>query len=98
MEKKNAFTLLEMMIVLLIITVILLITLPNIAQKEKVIRDKGCKSLLTVVDSQILLYEIEHDAMPTIDDLIQEGYLKKEQAKCPDGTSVVIIDGQAASQ
>ena len=55
MKNKNAFTLLEMMIVLLIITVILLITLPNIQQKEKIIRAKGCESLLSIIDSQILL-------------------------------------------
>lgn len=98
MTEKNAFTLLEMMIVLLIITVILLITIPNIAQKEKIIREKGCRSLLKTVDSQILLYEIDNDAMPSMQDLIQKGYLKEEQAKCPNGESVEIVDGQAISR
>lgn len=32
MEKKNGFTILEMMIVMLIIALLLLITLPNIQQ------------------------------------------------------------------
>ena len=72
MKTKNAFTLLEMMIVLLIITIILLITLPNITQKETIIREKGCKSLLSVIDSQILLYQIEKDEVPSIQDLINE--------------------------
>lgn len=35
MEKKNGFTILEMMIVMLIVALLLLITLPNIQQKEK---------------------------------------------------------------
>ena len=39
MKKKNAFTVLEMMIVMLIVAVLLLITLPNIQQKEKFIRE-----------------------------------------------------------
>ena len=73
MKTKNAFTLLEMMIVLLIITIILLITLPNITQKETIIREKGCKSLLSVIDSQILLYQIEKDEVPSIQDLINDG-------------------------
>ena len=77
MKNKNAFTLLEMMIVLLIITVILLITLPNIQQKEKIIRAKGCESLLSIIDSQILLYEIENDSIPTISQLIADGYFKR---------------------
>lgn len=35
MEKKNGFTILEMMIVMLIVALLLLITLPNIQQKGK---------------------------------------------------------------
>lgn len=46
MEKKNGFTILEMMIVMLIVALLLLITLPNIQQKEKIIRNKGCEALL----------------------------------------------------
>jgi competence protein ComGC len=97
--KRNAFTILEMMIVLLIMTIILLVTLPNIQQKEKIIRAKGCESLVEIVNSQILLYEIEHDQTPgSVYDLIAEGYLKEDQAKCPNGTEVMIVDGQAQAQ
>lgn len=35
MEKKNGFTILEMMIVMLIVALLLLITLPNIKTKRK---------------------------------------------------------------
>lgn len=34
MEKKNGFTILEMMIVMLIVALLLLITLPNNVEKE----------------------------------------------------------------
>ena len=47
-EKKNGFTILEMMIVMLIVALLLLITLPNIQQKEKIIRNKGCEALLEI--------------------------------------------------
>ena len=60
-NKKNGFTVLEMMIVMLVIALLLLITLPNIQQKETIIRDKGCQALLDIVDSQIILYEIDND-------------------------------------
>ena len=50
MEKKNGFTILEMMIVMLIVALLLLITLPNIQQKEKIIRNKGCEALLEIVN------------------------------------------------
>lgn len=95
-EKKNGFTILEMMIVLLVVAVLLLITLPNLQQKEKIIRAKGCEALTEVVNSQILLYEIDHDQTPDdIQQLIQEGYLKESQAICPNGESIRIVDGEA---
>ncbi|MBQ0066517.1 MAG: prepilin-type N-terminal cleavage/methylation domain-containing protein [Firmicutes bacterium] len=97
--KKNAFTILEMMIVLLVIVIILLITLPNIQQKEKIIRAKGCSALIEIVNSQIMLYEINEMETPSsVSALISGGYLKQGQDKCPDGTSVVIVNGQAESR
>lgn len=96
-QPRNGFTILEMMIVMLVIALLLLITLPNIQQKEKIIRAKGCEALLDIVDSQILLYEIDHLKTPgSISDLIGEGYLDEGQNKCPDGSEVYIAGGQAA--
>lgn len=98
-SKQNGFTILEMMIVMLVVALLLLITLPNIQQKEKIIRAKGCGALLEIVNSQIMLYEIDEDQTPTdIQELISKGYLKKGQEKCPDGTAVRIQDGQAVNQ
>ena len=95
-DRKNGFTLLEMLIVLLIIAVLILLTLPNIQQKEKIIRNKGCSALIEVVNSAILLYEIDQEETPTsIQQLISEGYLKEGQDVCPNGSSIEIFDGQA---
>ena len=55
-QKQNAFTLLEMLVVMLIIAIVLILTLPNLQQKEKIIRNKGCSALIEVVNSAILLY------------------------------------------
>ena len=52
---KKGFTVLEMILVLSVITVIVLLTVPNIAQKKKVINDVGCKGLIQVVNAQILI-------------------------------------------
>ena len=94
--KKNGFTLLEMIIVLAIICLIFVLTLPNIQQKQKIINGKGCEALVEVVNSQILLYKIETDEeVFDIDELIAAGYLKEKQAKCQDGSSIIIVDGQA---
>lgn len=78
MEKKNGFTILEMMIVMLIVALLLLITLPNIQQKEKIIRNKGCEALLEIVNSQIMLYEIDQLETPTsVQELIDFWLFKK---------------------
>ena len=96
MKNEKGFTILEMMIVLSIIALIFLLTLPNIQQKEDIIRKKGCEALVEVVNAQILLYEIDHLVPPTnISQLIKGGYLKESQKSCPDGASIQIRDGQA---
>lgn len=97
--KENGFTILEMMIVMLVIAVLLFITLPNIQQKEKVIRAKGCDSLQSVVNSQIILFEIENDRTPSsMQELVREGYLRENQTACPDGRVLQIVNGQASAQ
>lgn len=96
MKNEKGFTILEMMIVLSIIALIFLLTLPNIQQKEDIIRKKGCEALVEVVNAQILLYEIDHLVPPTnISQLIKGGYLKESQKRCPDGASIQIRNGQA---
>ena len=95
-KMQEGFTKLEMMIVLSIVALLFLLTLPNIQQKEEIIEEKGCEALTAVVDAQILLYEIDTLRTPTsIEQLIAGGYLKESQKRCPDGRSIVIVDGQA---
>lgn len=97
MKNEKGFTVLEMILVLSVISLIFLITLPNIQQKNKIIRSRGCEALTAVVDSQILLYEVENLETPSsIDELIDGGYLKEGQNRCPDGSMIEVIDGQAS--
>lgn len=93
---RSGFTVLEMMIVLSIVGLLFLITLPNIKQKQAIIERKGCEALVEVVNGQILLYEIENLESPSsISSLIQDGYLKESQSRCPNGHSIEIRDGEA---
>ncbi|MFV0255685.1 MAG: competence type IV pilus major pilin ComGC [Erysipelotrichaceae bacterium] len=96
MKKNDGFTLIEMIIVLAIICVVILLTIPNIQQKQEIVNQKGCEALIEVVNSQILLYEVANGGEPgSISVLISEGYLKESQAVCPSGESIVISNGQA---
>lgn len=96
---KKGFTILEMIIVLSVIALIFLITLPNIQQKQTIIQNKGCDALVEVVNSQILLFELDTLEKPDgIDDLISGGYLKDSQRRCPNGDQIEVIDGEAEVQ
>ena len=97
MNNNKGFTILEMMIVLSIIALVFLLTLPNIQQKEKIIRSKVCEALIEVANAQILLYEVENLSPPkSMSDLISKGYLKDTQRRCPNGDTIEISNGQAA--
>ncbi|MBQ9841284.1 MAG: competence protein ComGC [Erysipelotrichaceae bacterium] len=95
----KGFTVLEMILVLTIIMIVFMITLPNIQQKRDIVNNKGCDVLVEVVNSQILMYQLETgETDVSMDDLIREGYLKESQRKCPNGKEIVIYDNEAKQQ
>lgn len=88
-KNNKAFTLVEMMIVLLIISVLILITIPNVTKHSASIDEKGCKAFARMLEGQIEAYKIEKKTIPTLDDLAEAGYLKGQKT-CPNGTEVLI--------
>ncbi len=76
-----AFTLVEMLIVLLIISVLMLLFVPNLSKQKDVVREKGDAAVVKVVESQMDLYEVKTGDKPTVDDLVDVGYITSEQAK-----------------
>lgn len=98
---KKGFTLIEMIFCISVILVILLLVIPNVTSKNTVVKEKGCSAQVEVVNSMILLYEIDHGELPTsISDLTSgsQPYLTEKQATCPNGKSISISDGQAYAQ
>lgn len=88
----------EMIFCISIILVMLLLVIPNVTSKNNVIKEQSCKAQLEVINSQILMYEIEYGNIPTnISDLTsgENPYLKENQVTCPSGISIYIRDGQA---
>ena len=95
---KKGFTLIEMIFCISVILVILLLVIQNVTSKNTVVKNKGCDAQIEVVNSQILLYEIENGELPTsISDLTggTHPYLTEKQGICPNGKSISIDDGQA---
>jgi competence protein ComGC len=91
MKNEKGFTLIEMMIVMLIISVILIITIPNIAKHNTSINNKGCEAFVKMVQAQVQSFEMEKKRVPTgVDELVKEGYLREDAKGCPNGKEVAI--------
>jgi comYC len=58
--KVQAFTLVEMLIVLLVISVLLLLFVPNLTKQKDAVSDTGTAAVVKVVESQAELYELKN--------------------------------------
>ncbi|MBQ3272142.1 MAG: prepilin-type N-terminal cleavage/methylation domain-containing protein [Solobacterium sp.] len=97
-QLRKGFTLLEMVIVVTIISILFLLTVPNIQTVLGIVDKKGCDALIKVADSAILQYRLEYDQNPgSVSDLISAGLMTEEQTRCDEKT-IVISGGQAYAQ
>lgn len=88
-NNQKGFTLIEMMIVLLVISVLLIITIPNITKHNSTINNKGCDAFLKMVEAQIQAYEMDNpNTTVSISLLKEKEYLT--QTTCPNGDEVEI--------
>lgn len=95
-KSKKGFTLLEMTIVVIIISVLFLLSVPSIQKTLNVVNNKGCKGLEKVADAAILEYKMEYEEYPSsAQDLVNAGLLSEQQLTCDGSKSLVIANGQA---
>lgn len=59
LNNKEAFTLMEMVIVLFIISVLMLMIIPNVADTKTNVENKGTDALVVVVQTQADMYELD---------------------------------------
>ncbi|MEH7255109.1 competence type IV pilus major pilin ComGC [Neobacillus niacini] len=93
MKDENGFTLVEMMIVMLVISVLLIITIPNVAKHNTNINNKGCEAYVKMVQAQVQSYMMDKNKVPTMAELVSADYLNVDTG-CPNGTKVVSIDAE----
>lgn len=94
--KKRGFTVMEMVIVMLIVSMLFLLTIPNIRKTLKIASDRSCLAQKKVVDAAILQYRLKNDEDPhSMEDLVKEGLLSQRQTKCFDKKQIRIHNGQA---
>lgn len=95
-RNEVGFSLIEMMIVLLIISVLILIAIPNVTKHSKSIDHKGCDAYLAMVQGQVEAYKMEELKYPTDLDALKDGEYFAETPQCPDGTKLKIVEGKVS--
>ena len=80
LKNNRGFTLVEMMIVLLIISVLILISIPNVTKHSASIDEKSCQAFVKMVEGQIAAYKMENKKVPTLVELKDGDYLTASKA------------------
>lgn len=95
MKNEKGFTLVEMLVVLLIISVLILVTIPNVSKHFASIDKKGCDAYVLMLQGQVEAYKLEKKVYPnSIGELEEEGYIKGKDLRCPNNTEITITDGK----
>lgn len=93
-KNNSGFTLIEMLIVLSIISVLIILIVPNLGKSNKEVHKQGCEALVSVVQSQVQLYYFENGEYPSdIEDLVEEEFITAEQKECSNGKKLSIVKG-----
>lgn len=79
-RRLKGFTLVEMLIVLLVVSVLLLLFVPNLSKQKENIEVSGGRALVKVVESQAELYELNHDGSASLSALVAGEFISQDQA------------------
>ncbi|MGM0215479.1 competence type IV pilus major pilin ComGC [Enterococcus sp. AZ109] len=68
-----------MMVVLFVISVLLLLFVPNIMQQKDSATKKSDESVVKVVETQMEVYELDEGQRPSLEQLVEKGYITEKQ-------------------
>lgn len=95
LKEERAFTLIEMLIVLMIITVLILLIIPNLTDKTASVHDKGCHALKQTVQAQVNAYQLDEGKLPSsLKNLADANYISEDQMTCKNGTKKLTLDSK----
>ncbi|MDD6865662.1 MAG: competence type IV pilus major pilin ComGC [Lactobacillus sp.] len=93
---RRAFTLLEMAIVLFIISLLVLIVLPNLSTQREHATEIHENAMTNVVQTQLDLYENDTgQRAQSIDQLVENQYLTAAQAQKATSEHIKVVNGRA---
>lgn len=92
-KDEKAFTLIEMLIVLLIISMLILLIVPNLMDKSKNVHAKGCRALVDLVQSQVIAFQLDEGRLPNdLTELVDTNYIKEDQLTCENNFTITMDD------
>ncbi|MEC5422264.1 competence type IV pilus major pilin ComGC [Virgibacillus sp. C22-A2] len=92
-KNNNGFTLIEMLIVLMIISILIILIVPNLSGRSKEVHDKGCDALVAVVQAQVDAHYLEVGTYPsTLQELVPK-YITSKQKECSNKKELIYNDG-----
>lgn len=77
----KAFTLIEMLVVLIIISVLLLLFVPNLSKQKEAVKETGGAAVVKVVESQAELFEMNNVGEASLKRLVDAGSITEEQSQ-----------------
>lgn len=96
-KNESAFTLVEMLIVLMIISMLILLIVPHVSKKSANINEKGCEALVELVQAQVIAYEIDNKQLPDSLDVLENDYIEEEHRTCGNGNEIVMNESGVVS-
>lgn len=93
---NKGFTLLEMIVVVMIISILFLLTIPNVSGVMDSVDNKACDALTKVIDNGIVQYKLEYGQYPnSLIDLVSAGFIDENQTTCSNGKEIYLSNNQA---
>ncbi|MDT2639234.1 competence type IV pilus major pilin ComGC [Enterococcus dongliensis] len=78
-KQSSAFTLLEMLVVLFVISLLLLLFVPKLVSQKESASKQSDTAIAKVVETQIEVFELDNERKPSKQELIEQGYVKESQ-------------------
>lgn len=91
-KSERGFTLIEMMIVLMIISILLLIAIPNMTSNNKVANDRGCDATIDLLQAQVGAYYVENKKYPENLEALKDKFV--DTIECPNGTKLILDENR----
>lgn len=83
-RREDGFTLIEMLIVIMIISILLILVVTNLGGVNGTITETKNDGIIQTVDSQKLIYEMKNGVKPSAEKLRKENFITKKQEKAYD--------------